>query len=132
MRARARTHTHTTQTHTRAHTRTHTRARTYTRARAHTHIKAHSYINKKPTGWTSQWTKRRVVEDELHLVINMGDKKCTADILSALNMNLPIPTSTCLLTVRFMTPVQVPSFLWEPKALSPATQYTDLCRNHSY
>ena len=86
----------------------------HTHTHTHTHIQAHSYINKKPIDWTSQWTKRRFVEYELHLVISMGGKKCTADILSAVNMNLPIPTSTCLLTVRFMTPVHVPSFLWEP------------------
>jgi len=86
----------------------------HTHTHTHTHTEAHSYINKKPTGWMSQWAKRRFVEDELHLVASMGGKKCTAHILSAVNINLPIPTSTCLLTVRFMTPVQVPSFLREP------------------
>jgi hypothetical protein len=82
---------------------------------AHAHTKTHT-VHKYEAVW-SDITIGRIEgwqKNELHLVISMGGKKCTADILSSVKINLPIPTSTCLLTVKFITPVQVPSFLCEP------------------
>jgi hypothetical protein len=56
-----------------------------------------------------------------YLEFNMGGKKYTADTLSSVDINIPNPTSTFLLIVRFITPFHVPSALLEPKAPSSAT-----------